>query len=786
MPVRPSERLLIAGAVLLATLLAIFFARGFSSRSTEPLAARTAASEPIGGFATASVSESRATHWTLTELGAPEDPLPPARPRPTVTDANQTSELADTLARQVLAGTPESLPALITALQAAGIAIVSADNTSLVTPAEPWQGIALRPWEVRLAAAMVLPERTVTFNVADLAAVLIAAVPALTGADVERLIVDDIRALGESAVPTRRFFGRFLAALGRNAAIPYELATIDAKALRLDGLQASLILRRLAVDILMFTADKSGKKSASILDSLDSWLEPRVYAQGQPPCTLDDRTRTIMDVVALGAQLGFGGAQVGEVGMQGIVNYLESHGFPGAKNLGTVSAIASTLLAYAQFIATYAALAVEVSLDAPPLVRTKNPSPQTGERKELTAVVKMNVGNAQMLNCFRVMLNAVGLDFSLANDGPVKGAHVGWYGVQGFDQSAAALHGGDEAIVQFVAPAASRTQTAGNPVSSLNPETNSVTGDEGAVKIGVEGRGQQHRISDDASRVSKSAKVRVQVALKGADLFGDLQEAAGTAAGGLVGLATLPLSVLYRAQWASAGHYTFPVTDWREGPAEWSGRIEFVETTIESDSHANSVNTAGMSTQTTTTTRTVVEVTETMSDQTDGGNIYASLTGKVEGVYDSLKTSAGWSTDVCGGPAITRRMKNTGRSSSHGSGHGDGTITVSVADDGAYVVAANSEGSMTVEGETSGELETFDHTPVRGEPKCTVLVKQTSMPHVPSTMPLATTLQGSGRIDPKHPGVLSGSRTEEETPKVLTEGITSRTTRTVTWRLLRN
>ena len=58
------------------------------------------------------------------------------------------------------------------------------------------------------------------------------------------------------------------------------------------------------------------------------------------------------------------------------------------------------------------------------------------------------------------------------------------------------------------------------------------------------------------------------------DLFGDLQEAVGTAAGGLIGLATLPVSILTRAQWASVGHYRFPIKDWRNGPAEWPGERE--------------------------------------------------------------------------------------------------------------------------------------------------------------------------------------------------------------------
>ena len=120
----------------------------------------------------------------------------------------------------------------------------------------------MMPWEVRTTAAMVLPERSVTFSLTDLSGVLVAAIPELKGAPLEQLIVNDIRSLADSQQPTRRFFGQFIVALGRNANshTPYDLlAGADPQKIRFDGLQASLIFRRLATDILMLTTASSRK-----------------------------------------------------------------------------------------------------------------------------------------------------------------------------------------------------------------------------------------------------------------------------------------------------------------------------------------------------------------------------------------------------------------------------------------------------------------------------------------------------------------------------------------------
>lgn len=71
------------------------------------------------------------------------------------------------------------------------------------------------------------------------AAFLIDVIRQRKGEPLDRLIVKDLRALAESPLPTKRFFGRFIAALGRNAVShePYDLLGADADL----GLAAAII-----------------------------------------------------------------------------------------------------------------------------------------------------------------------------------------------------------------------------------------------------------------------------------------------------------------------------------------------------------------------------------------------------------------------------------------------------------------------------------------------------------------------------------------------------------------
>jgi hypothetical protein len=773
---RPDVRLALVVAGLVVALLVL---RSLTGGSTEQEPFQSVADVPEIQTVSAQAQMPVAPPaLTLDALGAPDDPLPAPFPVPATELPMQADEAAETLARQVLAGTQDSLPALIAALQASGIGIIGPGNSVDAKPAAPWQGMIMQRWEVRTAAAMVLPARTVTLTLADLAAFLVAVVPDLKGAPVEQLLVKDLRGLADSQAPPRRFFGQFIAALGRNAnrgGASDLFGGADPQTIQIDGLQASLILRRLSIDVLMSSPDAKASmgandQRASFFDTLQAWLSPTVHAQGQPPCRLSERTQTIMDIAAFGSSLVWGGVEVGELATPALMQRF------GIARLGSAAAVASTLLAYAQFIATFSSLEADVTMDGAPLVRTKKRSPRTGERRALSAVVRFNVGNAQMLNCFRALLIAVGLDFSLPNNGPVKGARVAWYGVDGFDQSAAVLHGGSEAIVQFVAPEASRIQGGGS--AGTSPVTNAVTPEDGKVQIDVEGRGQREDLPEDATSVGKSAKVRLHVALKGADLFGDLQEAAGTAAGGLVALSTVPLSVLTRAQWASVGHYTFPVTDWRDGPGRWTGTI--THTTSEIRMTEGESPEGGGRSQETLTEAVEITVTDTTGEQSSGTAVSATLKGRATGKINRQATSSSWYLMSCGnGPKI--RLTGSNRDFSNGQDQSESTLDVVLTGDGSYTVLASIAGlKVTVTGETSGVSQRLND-------QCGAENVSASRAHVPHEQILAAGSIGvTGKVAPDTPYLLEGTKSEDGPLERIDEQTTLKRVRTTKWNLRRN
>jgi hypothetical protein len=241
-----------------------------------------------------------------------------------------------------------------------------------------------------------------------------------------------------------------------------------------------------------------------------------------------------------------------------------------------------------------------------------------------------------------------------------------------------------------------------------------------------------------------------------------------------VGLLTVPLSVLTRAQWASVGHFTFPVKDWSEGPPQWSGTISVVETAI-SESSGENPGTGAHTTQETETTQLSVTVTDGVDPS--GSNMIASLSGRFEGRYQRLQTYAGWVRDSCGS-IKNRKMNNTSRDTSTGSGGGNAAISVSLSEDGTYVIAADSpEVVIQLTGQTSGELEVL--RPGSGD--CVVHVKQESREHVPLERSVGGVIQASGRVDPKAPDVLAGSKTEESA-----QGSSGKRVKTTTWQFRRH
>src|SRR6185503_5987739 len=144
-------------------------------------------------------------------IGLLTDPLPAPLSLPADAD------VAKTLAKRVKAGDDQSLAALMAALRASGIAVVGPSDELVMRPAEPWQGLMVRSWEVRLLLASVLPERTATMSLTQFADA-VRAVPELNSPAIEKLLVEDIRTLARATPSPKQFWARFIIELGRDTA----------------------------------------------------------------------------------------------------------------------------------------------------------------------------------------------------------------------------------------------------------------------------------------------------------------------------------------------------------------------------------------------------------------------------------------------------------------------------------------------------------------------------------------------------------------------------------------
>ncbi|HEX2861319.1 MAG TPA: hypothetical protein VHN79_06750, partial [Lacunisphaera sp.] len=164
----------------------------------------------------------RGTRWGLAAifLGLSLRAQTPGPADPIVYDADSTALV---LARKYLEGGEESRPAVLAALQHMGWGVRNAQNAMLkAPPAGTDTGLAMRDYE--LDELLWKPSEQPSIRLISFAQAL--AVP-FGNADPEELaqdLVEAIRQGAESNHPQRRFWARFIIALGRVSPANYDLS----------------------------------------------------------------------------------------------------------------------------------------------------------------------------------------------------------------------------------------------------------------------------------------------------------------------------------------------------------------------------------------------------------------------------------------------------------------------------------------------------------------------------------------------------------------------------------
>jgi hypothetical protein len=513
-------------------------------------------------------------------------------PEPLRKPQGSIDQAAATLAKQVSARDDQSVSALLTAIMAAGFSVRDKDG-SVTQTVEPGQGLVFDAWEVAAMAKMYGENKTVLLTYLTEG---FKSIPELKQTPLETILFNGIRTHAQRDEPLLRFWARFIIELGRHANEPYDmLGAADAKSVRLDAIQVALILRRLYGDFYGLaqrgektwrgageektrpnrpamvaggrgTSREEGstmrvKSFAHVVKAHATTITTAEPAQGDDPCK-GVGSDTVHDAQATGRTTAWD-ALLGDTKMGGAVN------------------IANILLAYAKFIATYAALKTEITVANPPLVRTQNNI--AGENRQLTAKVTMEVGAWEKINCFRPILNFfTGLDFGLLDNGPLAGVEVNWN----------LSLGGDKDNNQFVGfwTGAPRIQDAGTYAGipggggiAVGNLTRSKTNKDGIAQVYLQGRPRPWH--PPYFPVMKQAVVYTTIKMKGGDIKGDAVDLAGQVSGGLGGLVlTLPLELLYRTDWASTASIIVPVKDWETCEGQWFG-------TMTTSTHAESNST---------------------------------------------------------------------------------------------------------------------------------------------------------------------------------------------------
>jgi hypothetical protein len=643
-----------------------------------------------------------------------------APPEALPTPEGGSDAAASTLARLVSAGGEDGLRALLTAVRMAGFSVYGAGDTAVVSPDND-QGLHFEAWQVRAMAGSV-GTRYASVPLTKFADALAAASPALREQPVARLLLDDIVRASQVDDSTVRFWARFIIELGKHAprGAPFDLLTQrDASVVRLNTIQVSLIVARLTADAATATgADITADNASRSVFSL-----PVVYADA--PCAPAAKRRR---------------PKVTRTAFQDLVHTLTGphRAFdravgPSLDNWGD----------YTNLMLMVSALKLDVEMEGGPLLkRTK--TTRAGEQRRIRATLSLDSSALEWVACVRTWLTERNKDlrFPPRAPGPVPEVPIE-FGLDG------------RGIVRI--PLGGAGNERGLPGGTR-------TDGYGIARLAVEGEPQPRRLPETAKEERKGAATTVTAKVRPEHLLTRTHPTEGIASADFVH------EWILDQEFDLDVAYPFEVMDWEDGPGRWTGTVELVETTITESSQEDARN--AWTTVETRTTQATVQVNETVSEQS-GDGIYASLKGDIRGTYNSLKTSSGWHLQLC---RQHRKMSGTSRSSIHGEANGDATISVTIFADGAYLVGVTSNVNIPLEGEDRSDGEAFGPPP-----DCSITSKSTSGTLAPPDWPLSGLIQVSGKIDPKDPNGVSGSKTEEETPR----NARGRTSRTTTWNLRR-
>jgi hypothetical protein len=431
----------------------------------------------------------------------------------------------------VLAGGGDSFNTMM-ALSMAGFDQMAADGTVFMPGQTPTQGIAFEHDDAATIAEGL--GDGVRISIDDLLGfwAAVALSHATSDADwtakvaaMRAALVTDLTVASVSKSDTYRFWAQLIVQLGRVSPEEYDLLdpAVPGTSL-LDPMQVALLSYRFQADLWA-----AGRKAAGMS------LQPRPTLPGAAatprPCTMTETQATIMDGAALGT------TQLMEKLVEEVGKTIGA-----AEKYGKFMGAANSALTIVKILWTFLAFDAHITADTDML--TRNWDGTTGGPARLTATFQFTTGNAQVMNCIRPALTALGLDFSLPQDGPITNAGLDWEMYKNWERTK------KTPLIQY-------KSGSGSP---LNHHTDTAGQDSVDVEGAAKSPALTGTIVPDYRMVSFAAKIALKDCSFGQTLLDSI--GAVTAANPAMVAISLAAEGLFRAKTlVFAGHYRLPVED---------------------------------------------------------------------------------------------------------------------------------------------------------------------------------------------------------------------------------
>lgn len=330
-----------------------------------------------------------------------------------------------------------------------------------------------------------------------------------------------------------RKMSQMVVALGRQSKDPYDLMDPAVSgSVKLNLLQLELLTRRF-----------SGELYVSGQPAVKKTTPKSVASFASTACTMTDIQQIVGDASAAGTSVFFGGV-VGADTNKYFRGFLQRLGDkfkiePQMDAASFKASVANIVLNYLKFLASMAAFEVHMTQDPIPLIRTKTTT--AGGTATIGADFSMNVGDFQIINCFRTAFNLSLVDFNIPQNGAIANGTVDWL---------LPNNTGDRTkdLIRMAPGYLNKQQSDGN----------------GHSEIKIEGVPQMTNMSNKKLlAVDKTTRISAATNLKNKNIMQDAVDLI-SASSGISALWSLPIEILNRRPGLFNGDLMVKVTDWKE------------------------------------------------------------------------------------------------------------------------------------------------------------------------------------------------------------------------------